>query len=158
MGIFFVCLLELAYEAIWPWTFVCKSVFYILNLISSDWSVQLIYFLIWFWQAVCLQKVVLLSRLPNLWCIIVYSISCGFLYFCSIQWGFSFFIYYCAYLSSFSPLFDESGQRFVDFFFFFFFTLSKNQLLVLLIFFSVFWISILLISSWSLWFPSFCWL
>ena len=65
-----------------------------------------------------------------------------FCYFCSICCDFSFFISNFVYLSSFSPLFSESGRGLSILL-----TFSKNQLLVLLIVSIVFWISILLISS-----------
>ena len=78
---FFVCLVEFACEAIWSWTFFCRDCFYyVVNFISSNWSVQLIYFIfIHFWWAVCLQKVVHFVKAS--WHIIVHSILLQFFVF-----------------------------------------------------------------------------
>ena len=59
--------------------------YYAFNLISSYWSIQLIYSLM------------------------VFS------YLCIIHWDFPLFISYFVDLSYFSPVFSESGQRFVNF-------------------------------------------
>ena len=46
---------------------------------------------------------------------VVHSILLWFFYFCCIRCDFSFFISNFGYLGSFSPLFSESGQGFVNF-------------------------------------------
>ena len=78
--LFFVCLVEFAWENIWPWSVVCKFYLnYRFGSTSSDWSVQVIYFfLLQFWYTVFLK-------------------TCPFFVLCWICWQnnstqFSFFI------------------------------------------------------------------
>ena len=116
-------------------SFFCFILFdYWLNLIPTNWSIQIFYFFLFqLWKIDCSRYLSFSFRLSNLLFLVV---SYNPLYFCGSSCNFSFISDFCVWgqFPSFSQ--DESGYMFINFIF------SEKQLLVSFIFSLVFLASI----------------